>query len=251
MEAIILAAGRGSRLGAITAEMPKPLTTLAGKALIEWQIAALTAAGANTITVVTGYCSEKLEGYGDRRSHNPRWSSSNMVRSLMSAASYLNTAPQIVSYGDIAYHPEIVKKLMSSDADIAITFDTQWLQLWQARFEEPLLDAETFIQQDGRLKVIGGKTDQLDDIQGQYMGLLRFTPKGWQQVEYYLNSLPASSIDQLDMTGLLNLLLEQNVNIDVVAVDGGWVEVDNPEDIELYENKITRPGWSHDWRYRI
>lgn len=50
------------------------------------------------------------------------------------------------------------------------------------------------------------------------------------------------------MTGLLNALLATGVDISAVAVDGDWVEVDNPEDIDLYEAKIANPNWSHDWR---
>ncbi len=248
MEAIILAAGRGSRLGAITAEAPKPLTKLVGKPLIEWQISALTTANVGPITIVTGYCDEKLQAYGDRHSHNPLWSSSNMVRSLMAAATYLNKAPQIVSYGDIAYRADTITKLMTASGDIAITYDTQWLQLWQARFDDPLSDAETFIQKNGKLLTIGGKTEQLAEIQGQYMGLLYFTPRGWQRVERYLNTLSDELLNKLDMTGLLNALLAQDVDIDVVAIDGGWVEVDNPEDIDFYETQILEPSWSHDWR---
>lgn len=60
MDAIILAAGRGSRLGNLTREVPKPLTLLAGKSLVEWQINALQVAGIQKINLVTGYAGDKL-----------------------------------------------------------------------------------------------------------------------------------------------------------------------------------------------
>ena len=49
---------------------------------------------------------------------------------------------------------------------------------------DPLSDAETFrIDASGELLEIGGKTGKIEDIEGQYMGLLKFTPTAWTAVE--------------------------------------------------------------------
>ncbi|WP_280117341.1 hypothetical protein [Shewanella aestuarii] len=34
-----------------------------------------------------------------------------------------------------------------------------------------------------------------------------------------------------------------------LPIKGGWVEVDNPSDIALYEAKIQHANWHHDWRH--
>lgn len=98
MQAIILAAGRGSRLGTMTENQPKPLAKLAGKPLIEWQLASLAAAGVDDVHVVCGYCSEALQDYGNNRIMNVNWASSNMVRSLMCADAVLSEVPTLVCY---------------------------------------------------------------------------------------------------------------------------------------------------------
>lgn len=248
MKAIILAAGRGSRLGSMTAAQPKPLTALAGKPLLEWQVAALQSAGVSEVHLVSGYCSEALEPYGHSRLFNPRWASSNMVRSLMRADTLLAAEPMLVCYGDIVYRPDIIQSLIACPAPLAITYDLDWWSLWSARFDDPLSDAESFRQVDGQLLTIGERTSDRQQIEGQYMGLLKFTPEGWQQVRGLLAGLTAEQIDMLDMTSLLSRLLENAVPIAAVAIRGGWVEVDNPSDITLYERLIAQPGWSHDWR---
>jgi len=248
MKAIILAAGRGSRLGSITAEQPKPLTSLAGKPLLEWQIEALRSAGVDAIHLVSGYCSEALEPYGDSRLFNPHWATSNMVRSLLRADALLSTEPMLVCYGDIVYRPDIIQSLISSPAPLAMTYDQNWWSLWSARFDDPLSDAESFRQADGHLLSIGEKVRDRQQIEGQYMGLLKFTPGGWQQVRALLDGLVPDQVDKLDMTSLLRRLLEQGTPIAAVPISGGWVEVDNPSDIALYERLIATPGWSHDWR---
>jgi choline kinase len=250
MRAIILAAGRGSRMGQSTEAKPKCLTELAGRPLLDWQVAALRAAGAGPIGIVTGYRADTLAGKSDTTFHNPRWSETNMVMSLIAASDWLGTEPCLISYSDIVYRPTIVRALIGTPGDLSITFDRQWLGLWQARFADPLSDAETFATDAaGRLLTIGERASDLSQIQGQYMGLLKITPAGWSRISRYLESLPAEQRDRLDMTNLLRRLLAAGETIQTVGVDGGWCEVDSEADARTYEGLLqTAGGWAHDWR---
>jgi choline kinase len=103
-----------------------------------------------------------------------------------------------------------------------------------------LSDAETFrINGAGELLEIGGRTQTIEDIEGQYMGLLKFTPEAWQAVEDVLATLDAPSRDRLDMTGLLRrLLAAKSITIGTFGTGGEWGEIDNPEDVELYQSMI-------------
>jgi choline kinase len=248
MKAVILAAGRGSRLGRLTTKRPKPLTQLAGKSLLEWQMSAMRKAGIEHITIIGGYNASLLTQYGDAQIVNPYWNSSNMVRTLLCADKLLSTEPLLVSYGDIVYRPDIVTTLLQTSHDLAISFDEQWYSLWSERFDDPLSDAETFAHQQGQLFEIGKKAVNIEQINGQYMGLLYFTPQSWTKIKGYLNTQTQQAIDKLDMTSLLQSLLEYGIKIGVEPIKGGWVEVDNPSDIELYEQKINQNNWHHDWR---
>jgi len=247
--ALILAAGRGSRLGNLTLDRPKCLTVLAGRTLLDWQLAALRGAGIEDIAIVTGYRSELLEGRGLRTIHNPRWTETNMVASAVCAANWLEAGATVISYSDIVYGPAVVRRLLESPDDVAITFDRAWLTLWSLRFDEPLSDAETFREDHGRLVAIGARPGALADVQGQYMGLLRCTPAGWERARTTWESEPRDRRDRLDMTGLLQRLLGRSERIGTVGVDGGWCEVDSAEDLRRYERALAGPGrWSHDWR---
>lgn len=251
--ALILAAGRGSRMRRMTDEAPKCLVPLAGRPLLEWQTEALRNAGALDVTVVRGYQKEKISG-NVLTIDNEEWSTSNMVVSLTKASGLLGRSPCIVSYSDIVYHPSHVVALEGSGADIAITYDLDWLGLWKARNEsDPLADAETFHQEDGWLKSIGAKPRSLDEVHGQYMGLLRFNPAGWNAVEAHLATLTPERIARLDMTSLLSQLLAKETRIAAVPVRGRWCECDTESDLEAYERLLEesdRNGrrWHHDWR---
>jgi choline kinase len=251
--AIILAAGRGSRMGNLTAERPKCLTVLAGKTLLEWQVSALTAGGIESITVVRGYRKELLSGPGYSVLENPEWSTTNMVSTLLCASSLLRVVPCLVSYSDIVYRADHVQALARAGGDVAISYDVMWEGLWSSRFEHPLSDAETFRQENGWLVTIGERAERISDVQGQYMGLLKFTPEGWARTESFLSGLAADRRQKIDMTSLLRELLKAGVAIRCVPVSGGWCEVDQQSDVNTYArlleaSALANEKWTHDWR---
>jgi len=239
--AVILAAGRGSRLGHLGGDRPKCLVELAGKPLIERQIAALRRGGVDEIGVVRGYRADMIDFPGLSYFANERWAETNMVMSLAAAAPWLRSGPAIVSYGDIFYRSELVRGLAAAPGQLVVGYDRAWRQLWTRRFADPLADAETFrINAAGQLLEIGGKTARIEDIEGQYMGLLKFTPPAWSAVEALLGTLDAPIRDRLDMTGLLRrLLIGNELPIGTFGTDGQWGEIDNPEDVALYQNMIS------------
>jgi choline kinase len=240
MRAVILAAGRGSRMGQLGGDRPKCLVELAGKTLIERQIAALRRGGVDEIGVVRGYRAELIGFPGLSYFANERWAETNMVMSLAAAAPWLRSGPVIVSYADIFYRSELVRGLAAAPGQLVISYDRAWRRLWTRRFADPLADAETFrIDAAGQLLEIGGKTTRIENIEGQYMGLLKFTPPAWSAIEALLSTLDGAIRDRLDVTALLRRLLSGNqLSIGTFATDGQWGEIDNPEDLALYQNMV-------------
>ncbi|MBW3762543.1 phosphocholine cytidylyltransferase family protein [Aeromonas jandaei] len=236
-KAIILAAGRGSRMKEMTAAKPKCLTLLHGRPLLEYQLSALKEAGITDIAVVTGYMRDALLSYGLVEFHNPRWAETNMVSSLCCAREWLMNEECIVSYSDIFYTSEAVTALLNNKDNISLTYDPSWLDLWRQRFSDPLSDAESFKLDDKHfLTEIGNKTTDATLIQGQYMGLLKFSPIGWKQVEMYRAELPAMMQDNMHMTGTLNAMIQQNnIKVRAFPYEGRWGEIDSPEDLACYE----------------
>jgi choline kinase len=235
VKGIILAAGRGSRLASLTENQPKCFTQLKGKALIEWQLHSLRAAGIEDIAVVTGYQSRSFH-FNLTYFFNEQWSESNMVISLLRASAWLEHETCIVSYSDIVYSSDAVRSLQATTGDIVISYDPNWLELWQLRFEQPLDDAESFRVSNGLLLEIGAQPDSLKQVEGQYMGLLKITAEGWRQISGYLATLPIQEQKQLDMTGLLQRMLTQGAVIKTVPIKDRWFEVDSVSDLACYEN---------------
>lgn len=238
MRALILAAGRTSEIGD---QQPKCLVPLAGTPLIARQIAALRSGGATEIGVVRGFRSEMIDYPDITYFENERWADTNSVMSLAAASAWLRTSPVIVSDPDIFYQRDLVHRLGSVRGSLVVAYDRQWRDLWTRQLGNSFKGAETFRRGGaGNLLEIGGKPANLDEIDGQPIGLLKFTPLAWQAVETVLAELDAPTRDQLSMTELLRRLLAiKSVAIGTIGTDGQWGKIDSPDDVRLYERMLA------------
>jgi choline kinase len=240
IKALILAAGRGSRMDHITANQPKCFSKLGSKRLIDWQLESLQANGIKDIAIVTGYLSEKFDEYSVKKINNLEWNSSNMIVSLLKASTYINDST-IISYSDIVYHPNVVEILKHANYDIVLAYDKNWYKQWQKRFDDPRIDAETFkITKEGIITEIGSKANTLEEIQGQYLGLFKLTPNGIAIIEDIVEEY-FDRRDTLDMTEVFQLIINKGINIYGVDVDSTWFEIDSPSDLILAQ-KLYNSG---------
>jgi choline kinase len=197
--------------------------TLAACILSSWN-PMTTGAGKNPDLTRHGHCLAEELG----RSH---WIARRLSRSCQHG---------LVSYADIFYRSELVRGLAGAPGQLVISYDRAWRRLWTRRFADPLADAETFrIDAGGQLREIGGKARQIEDIEGQYMRLLKFTAPAWSAIEALLSTLEGAIRDRLDVTALLRrLLIGKQFPIGTFATDGQWGEIDIPEDVALYQNMV-------------
>lgn len=238
MRAIILAAGRGSRLGERTKDRPKCMCTLRGRTLLDRCLEALEQAGISRkeTGIVTGYRSDMFAVPDVTCFHNKIWEQTNMFWSLTMADSWLKREPCLVCYSDIVFSAKAIRMLADSTAPLAITSYSGYWELWEKRMDKPLEDLETFrIDGTSRLLEIGKKPTARTDIQGQFMGLLRFTPESWGWVEKTIQQPLSKPLNKLDMTTLLQELLQRNYPIQAISTDDLWLECDSEHDIEIYE----------------
>lgn len=235
MKAILLAAGRGSRLGTLTDEKPKALVELNGVPLARRAVDTLHAGGIAQVGIVGGYRSEMLACCADRLFINPEWSTTGIFQSLSCAAEWLGSEPCLVSYGDIFYSPRLVADLIKSEQEVDLAYDPQAVTLWKHRFDNPLEDMERFEIAQGRIGAIGGRATTLEEIQGQYMGLFRLTPRSWRLLLDARARLPAQRRATIDMTSLFSLLIQSGATVGGTPTTDPWGEIDCPSDVTLYE----------------
>lgn len=241
MRAVILAAGRGSRLGAASDGRPKALVDLAGMPMLDHQITVLRRAGIDDVVVVTGFRADLLARTGITMRHNAAWAETNMVETLFCAEDLFGD-DLIVAYGDIVYAPFVLDALVRSDHDVSVVVDRAWRNYWQARFEDPLSDAESLrFDGAGRITDIGNAVSEIDQIQGQYIGLMRFRGGGITTLRRVKSTLghfarpwmESRPIAKAYMTDLLMEIILGGEAVHAIPVDGGWLEIDTPADLAL------------------
>ena len=235
---VLLVAGEGKRLRPYTLDCPKCMVEIDGISLIDRQLAVLKAEGLNDIVMIGGYKADMLKREGIKLKINPRYHETNMVWTLFSAEEELE-GDVVVSYGDIVYSREILQALLNSTADIAVTIDKEWESYWQERNENPLDDAETLkLREDGTICELGQPPKSLDEIEGQYMGLMKFSEKGIKVIKEIFHAaiddrnLLGNCVENSYMTDLLQAVINSGQKITAVNMNGGWVEVDTVDDLE-------------------
>ncbi|MFT5852077.1 MAG: choline kinase [Colwellia sp.] len=245
MKAIILAAGEGKRLRPLTDNTPKSLVKIWGKSLLERQLEQLKSFGIENITVVTGFCKEKIEGLGIHTVFNAEYNSTNMVFSLSKTVSNLQSSKDketLILYGDIAYCDSHLEALIeaSSDAPMSVLGNVDWFELWSQRLDDPLTDAETF-QFDSQFKLldIGKVPRTIEQVQAQYMGMIKVdTPFLISLLNDYIKVAVSNNIRNLYMTDLVQQVVDIN-HVNVLLVSGSWIEIDTIEDYQLYAQKTA------------
>lgn len=237
MKAIILAAGEGTRLRPHTLDRPKCLVEVNGVSLLDRQLAVLAAESIRPIVLIGGYRAEMLKRPGVELRINPQYAETNMVWTLFCAETDIE-GDVILAYGDIVYSREVLRALLNSKNDIAVAIDLDWEAYWRARNENPLDDAETLkLAADGRIIEVGQKPKSLVEIQGQYMGLMKFSANGCAQLKKtFHNAVSAKNlrgkrVEKAYMTDLLQAVIDSGYPVHSVPVHGGWVEVDTTGDL--------------------
>ncbi len=243
IRAVILAAGQGTRLRPLTDDRPKCLVDIEGRSLLERQIDVLEARGIDDIIVIGGYRADQLPADRAAITVNPRYAETNMLWTLFTADASLR-APLIVAYGDIVYSAQVLDSLIESAADISVVVDSEWLGYWQNRSDDPLADAETLRHNsDGSIAEIGGRPRGLGEIEGQYIGLMKFNRSGLQKLRQHFQEaktqpwLLGAEPEQAYMTDMLQSLIDHGVTVQPVTVKGGWAEIDRIEDIAVAEQR--------------
>lgn len=248
MKAIILAAGEGKRLRPLTENVPKCMVGIFGKSLLEHQLGVFEKVGISDITIITGYKSNSVTIPNVKYYKNENYDSTNMVETLFCAKNELSGSV-IVSYGDIIFERSVLEKLISADEDFAVIIDKEWKRYWSARFENPLADLESLrLDESNYIKEIGQKVSDFNEVQGQYIGLMKFQNNGIDFVKKFyqrakdeskkgFNLLnPKLPFEKSFMTDFLQGLINAGCKLKSVQISNGWLEIDTLNDYNVYNS---------------
>jgi len=225
--AIILAAGRGSRLGT---GRPKCLTEVGGRPLIEHQLDALENVGVDQVDIVVGFEQEQIrEVVGDRARYvvNERYAETNSLYSFLCAAER-GPDDAFVLNADVLFDERVLWRLLDAGPD-AIAFDSTSGD-----------DAEEMKIDHHEGELVEMRKDLANHrSRGENLGVLRLSRAAVARAR-------AVGRELIWGRGAFNDWLASAVNhvaehrsIDCVDVAGlPWTEIDFPEDLEAAREEV-------------
>lgn len=243
-KALILCAGKGTRLRPLTDDRPKCMVEYKNTQIIDYIIESLRLNELNDIVLIKGYLNDKLTKNGTKEVINEKYATTNMVYTLFKAIEHMDgDSDIIISYSDIVYSPEIIKKLLEDPNPLGVVIDKDWYNLWSQRMDDPLSDAETLkINKYGYITEIGKKPNSYSDIEGQYIGLIKIRADMVKKiVKFYQES---KLDDNIYLTDFLTLVSKNICPLKAVTINGGWAEFDTLDDLKYnldvswYKKKI-------------
>jgi L-glutamine-phosphate cytidylyltransferase len=248
VRAIIVAAGMGRRLAPHTDDRPKCLVEIGGKSILQRQVDAYRRAGVTRIAVVRGYMAERviIDGAGVDYFENTDYKKNNILVSLFHAESVMEGG-FLFSYSDIVFRPEVVRTLVEAPADYGLVVDRRWDEAYVGRTLHPESEAELASVAggpDGRkiVRAVGKRVVPRDEAHGEFIGLARFSARAAERMRAAYHAVrargegapfgTASRFEVAYLTDLLNHLIAEGEVMHSVDIDGGWREIDTPQDLE-------------------
>lgn len=227
-KAIILSAGKGSRLLPLTESRPKCLIELNGKSLLEWQLDALAANGVEEVVVVTGFRDDLVDLVVDARPgvrtlFNPFYHVADNLGSVWLARGEFDRDVLLLNGDTLVSTALVAKVLEGSDAPIAVTVDE--------KDDYDADDMKVLRERDRLLRI--GKALEPGNYNAESIGFLAFRGEGprlfTDQVERMMHTSEGTRRWYLRAIDAL----AARADVRTVSIKGeAWQEVDFPEDVE-------------------
>lgn len=231
MKAVILAAGKGTRLDG-AAVKPKCLVEVGGSTLLHRQIDTLRSLNVKKIVVVIGFGGESIrEECGSEISfvENIHFAETSSLYSLWLAREHL-TDGFVVLNSDVLFHPQMLADLLESDHDAAL--------LISDADPTPLGDEEMKIKLHEQLVVDISKDMDPLEADGENVGIVKFGPSGAKLLVEHMNSLIESGAVK-DWAPRAFREFARRHPLHALSTRGlPWIEIDFPEDYQRAVNEV-------------
>jgi len=225
MKAIILAAGKGTRLNGIDLK-PKCLFEVGGMTLLERQIAALDGAHLNEIVIVLGFEAERIQKFLSQNIScviNNRFNETSSLYSLWLARDHLLNGFVVLNC-DVLFHPDLLTKLLTSPHDDALLADFRNQQHPCLGEEEMKIKVK-----DGLVVDIRKSMDPLE-ADGENVGIVKFGSVGARRLVTEMNALIERGLEREWAPRAFREFASRFPLHAIGTENYPWIEIDFPED---------------------
>jgi dTDP-glucose pyrophosphorylase len=240
MKAVILAAGKGTRMRELTTDVPKPMLQVHGKPILQHIMEGLSAAGVREFFIVTGYKAETIENYfgdgtqwGIKIQYGRQLVQDGTGKAPELAKSFVGTDDFVLTYGDILVKPEtyaqMIQRFQQGNFSAVVTATGS---------EDVTKGGLNFFDKDFCLVKLVEKPSaaQIDELRNQ--GWINPGATAWYNAGIYIFKsllfdftarLEKSPRGEYELTDAIIAMLAAGHRIAGLEIQGRWVDVRDPE----------------------
>jgi UDP-N-acetylglucosamine diphosphorylase / glucose-1-phosphate thymidylyltransferase / UDP-N-acetylgalactosamine diphosphorylase / glucosamine-1-phosphate N-acetyltransferase / galactosamine-1-phosphate N-acetyltransferase len=225
-KAVVLAAGRGTRMRELTADFPKPMIEVRGKPVLQHIIEGLRDAGVRRFVIIVGYHAEAVRNFfgdGQRYKVDIDYVTQSVQdgtgRVVNLARSFAGDSPFILSYGDILISPENYNRVVDlpDDYEAIITV---------TRGEDVSKGGAVFVNEQMDLVDLREKPKPGEPTSPWYnAGLYAFRPGIFE----FIANLKPSPRGEYELTDAIRDLAHSGKKVQALELTGEWADVRDPE----------------------
>jgi len=228
-KAVVLAAGKGTRMGALTEDVPKPMLPVQGKPLLEHILDRLAAAGVRECGLITGYRHELIEQHFAHYPMRIEFLHQEVINGTAGAAklarAFVANDPFLMAYGDIWCEPDDYRRVMQPIEDEPETEATLAVKF----VDDPFQGAAVYVA-DGYIRTIIEKPVKgTSTTNWNSAGIYCFRPSVFEEIEH----VPLSTRGEYEITSAVEQMIQEGRKLRAVEIKGTWRDIGRPEDLAV------------------
>jgi dTDP-glucose pyrophosphorylase len=225
-KAVLLAAGRGTRMRDLTADLPKPMIKVRGKPILLHIVEGLQTAGIKNFLIIVGYHGDTVREYfGDGTCFGLRIKYATQVvqdgtgRVVDLARDFTENSPFVLSYGDILVDPHNYKSIVDLGDDVEAIISVK-------RDEDVSKGGAVFLNEQMDLIDLREKPKPGEATSPWYnAGLYAFRPSIFE----FTARLQPSPRGEYELTDAIRELAQSGKKVKALELTGEWADVRDPE----------------------
>jgi choline kinase len=239
MKALILAAGRGTRIRSIHGERPKCLIRCDSSALtiLDHQIESLFSAGVKKIGIVVGYEKDQIirhvgRNYANQLGNfhfieNPAFAETNNIYSFWLAERWLNQEAFVCLNADVIFDARILIPALRSTAAINMLVDPEWR------------DETMKVVISGNRVIRMSKSITESEFSGTYIGITRFSSRVQKDLFARIDTLIRTGHENSFFNVAVQQLADEGVRVGFTSTNHlPWAEIDDPTDLAFARSYV-------------
>jgi dTDP-glucose pyrophosphorylase len=225
-KAVVLAAGRGTRMRELTADLPKPMIEVRGKPVLQHIVEGSRDAGVRDFLIIVGYRADAVQNFfGDGSRYNVKIQYATQVvqdgtgRVVDLARNFAGDSPFVLNYGDILVDPTNYKRLLDLPDDVEAIISV-------TRGEDTSKGGAVFLNERMELVDLREKSEPGEATSLWYnAGLYTFRPSIFD----FTAKLKRSPRGEYELTDAIRALAQSGKKVKALELTGEWADVRDPE----------------------